>query len=226
MAIRCYPLPNGQLFYESLACFQLQELCLENGGVSISAGDVKGLKHFTSLVSLTIDTHCPVDLAPLQSLSVLSALYLDSNDNALNLNAMVQSCSKLQVLQFNNCQVSELRSQSLKELSLHFVGSRTALPDPSFLPSLVAMHVGSVYLNSSYDPESFLADLLRLATSPSFICTNRNTVFDWQRIQRLQAFPKHCSHVCEHSGLEVCICRAQGERFVQPSYLFHRHQTN
>jgi hypothetical protein len=87
------------------------------------------------------------------------------------LKAVLQGCSKLQVLQFDGVcesEVSELKSQSLKAISMSHCYIDN-LPDPSLMPGLITVDVKCV--DVSFDDEGALAALHKLATSP-FISFN------------------------------------------------------
>ena len=180
MAIIGCPRPNGQLFYHSRVCLQLQSLSIRHKGMFMEAEDITGLMHLTSLNSLTLSADWIADVAPLSSLCNLTELCVNSlRDKFTGLKAVLQGCSKLQVLQFAGfresdidelCEsdISELKSQSLKAISMSHCYSDN-LPDPTLMPGLITVDVMCVEV--SFDDEGALAALHKLATSP-FISFN------------------------------------------------------
>jgi len=146
----------------------------------MEAEDITGLMHLTSLNSLTLSADWIADVAPLSSLCNLTELCVNSlRDKFTGLKAVLQGCSKLQVLQFAGfresdidelCEsdISELKSQSLKAISMSHCYSDN-LPDPTLMPGLITVDVMCVEV--SFDDEGALAALHKLATSP-FISFN------------------------------------------------------
>ena len=134
--------------------------------------DITGLMHLTSLNSLTLSADWIADVAPLSSLCNLTELCLNSHrEKNTGLKAVLQGCSKLQVLQFDGVcesEVSELKSQSLKAISMSHCYIDN-LPDPSLMPGLITVDVMCV--DVYFDDEGALAALHKLATSP-FISFN------------------------------------------------------